>query len=146
MTGERSARTLGAVDLRRFDQPDELRTFEKGRLELIRISGLTVGRASYEPGWRWSKHVGRAEDKALCDVAHVGLVVSGRNRVRMADGEEFELTAGDLFAIAPGHDSWVVGDEPYVSLHLVGADSYAAKQRAANEPAAKQPTAKESTS
>jgi quercetin dioxygenase-like cupin family protein len=116
-----------AVDLRRFDETDEVRTFEKGELRLIRIGGLTLGRATYEPGWRWSQHVGAAEGKALCDVAHVGMVIAGRNRVRMKDGEEFELGPGDVFAIAPGHDSWVIGDERYVSLHLVGADQYAAK-------------------
>jgi quercetin dioxygenase-like cupin family protein len=118
---------LRTVDLRRFDEPDEVRAFEKGELRLVRIGGLTVGRASYEPGWRWSDHVGRAQGKALCDVAHVGLVVAGRNRVRMDDGREFEMKAGDLFAIAPGHDSWVVGDEPYESLHLLGGDEHAAR-------------------
>jgi hypothetical protein len=121
----RSPAGLADVDLRRFDQPDEVRTFEKGRLELVRIGGMTIGRASYEPGWKWSRHVGPERGKALCDVSHVGLVVSGRNRVRMADGREFELSEGDVFAIAPGHDSWVVGDAEYVSLHLMGADQYA---------------------
>ncbi|HEX8070138.1 MAG TPA: cupin domain-containing protein [Pyrinomonadaceae bacterium] len=113
------------LDLKRFDAPDEVRTFERGRFELVRLGGMTVGRASYEPGWRWSEHVGRAEGAALCQVEHVGLVVSGRAKVLMEDGTEMEMGPGDLFAVPPGHDSWVVGDEPYVSLHFMGADVYA---------------------
>ena len=92
----------------------------------MRIGGLTVGRARYEPGWKWSVHVAPTAGTPTCPVAHVGLVVSGHAKVRMdADGREVDLRAGDLFAIAPGHDSWVVGDEPYVSLHFLGADEYA---------------------
>ncbi|PYT17391.1 MAG: cupin [Acidobacteria bacterium] len=102
---------MTGITIRRFQKPDEARVFDKGRFELIRIGGLTVGRASYEPGWRWSEHV--------------GLVVSGRAMVVMDGGAEVVLGPGDLFSIAPGHDSWVVGDEPYVSLHFLGADSYA---------------------
>jgi quercetin dioxygenase-like cupin family protein len=120
-------KAMPVADLRRFDEPDEVRTFEKGELRLVRIGGLTVGRATYEPGWRWSEHVGRAQGKKLCNVSHIGMVITGRNRVRMEDGTEIEMKAGDLFAIAPGHDSWVVGEEPYESLHLVGGDEYAAR-------------------
>lgn len=111
--------------IRRFEEPDEHRAFELGRFDLIRVGGTTLGRAEYEPGWRWSEHVGKAQGQASCMVAHVGLVVSGRNRVQMDDGRIIDLGPGDLFEIGPGHDSWVLGDEPYVSLHLLGADSYA---------------------
>jgi hypothetical protein len=86
---------------------------------------MTIGRASYEPGWRWSTDVGAGLGKALCDVAHVGFVVSGRAGVAMADGRVAELAAGDVFVIDPGHDSWVIGDAPYVSLHFLGAGDYA---------------------
>ena len=113
------------VILRRFDQPDEVRTFEKGRFELVRIHGMTIGRAAYEPGWRWSEHVGAATGQKSCLVEHIGMVVSGRARAAMDDGRIFEMGPGDLFYIAPGHDSWVVGDEAYVSLHFLGADDYA---------------------
>jgi quercetin dioxygenase-like cupin family protein len=113
------------VILRRFDQPDEVRTFAKGRFELVRIHGMTVGRATYEPGWRWSEHVGVATGQKSCQVEHVGMVVSGRATAAMDDGRVFEMRPGDIFYIAPGHDSWVVGDEPYVSLHFLGADDYA---------------------
>lgn len=114
--------------IKRFDRPDELREFPLGSFELVALGGATLGRASYEPGWRWSEHVGAATGATLCDVAHVGMVVSGRAAVRMADGEEFVMEPGDLFAIPGGHDSWVVGDEPYVSVHLQGAATYAATE------------------
>ena len=104
------------VILKRFEQPDEARTFEKGRFEVVRLGGMTIGRATYEPGWKWSVHVGGAT---------VGIVVSGRATAAMDDGRVIEMKAGDVFYIAPGHDSWVVGDEPYVSLHFLGADMYA---------------------
>jgi hypothetical protein len=111
--------------LKRFEQPDELRTFPSGTFELLQLGEVTLGRASYEPGWRWSEHVGAATGATLCEVEHVGLVVSGRAAVRMADGTEFVMGPGDAFAIPGGHDSWVVGDEPYVSLHVQGASAYA---------------------
>lgn len=116
---------MEGIRIRRFDAPDETREFEKGRFEQVEIGKITVGRARYEPGWKWSEHVGPTVGTRSCEIEHVGLVVSGRVKVRMDGGEEAELGPGDLFAIAPGHDSWVVGDEPYVSLHLLGAERYA---------------------
>jgi quercetin dioxygenase-like cupin family protein len=110
--------------IRRFESPDESRAFPKGRFELVQLGGLTIGRARYEPGWRWSEHVGPDVGRKTCDVEHVGLVVSGHAKVLMEDGEEVDLTPGDLFFVPPGHDSWVVGSEPYVSLHLMGAERY----------------------
>lgn len=117
------------VDLKRFDSPDEVRVFEKGRFEILRIGGIVIGRARYEPGWRWSTHVGVACGKKSCEVEHVGLVVSGRATAAMDDGSITVLKPGDLFHIAPGHDSWVLGDEPYVSLHFLGASEYARAKR-----------------
>jgi quercetin dioxygenase-like cupin family protein len=116
------------VVLKRFEAPDEVRTFEKGKFELVHIGGMTIGRATYEPGWKWSEHVGKAIGKASCEVEHVGMVVSGTATAAMDDGRVFEMKAGDIFYIAPGHDSWVVGNEPYVSIHLMGAGDYAAKK------------------
>ena len=115
------------IILKRFDSADEARVFEKGRFELITLGGVTIGRASYEPGWVWYEHVGRAIGKKSCDVEHVGLVLQGRCAVKMDDGTEVILKPGDLFYVAPGHDSWVVGEEPYVSLHFLGATAYAKK-------------------
>jgi len=117
---------MSDVMLARFEKPDEVRSFDKGKFELVRIGGMTVGRATYDPGWKWSDHVGKALGKKSCDVEHVGLVISGRAAVAMDDGSKFEIAAGDLFHIAPGHDSWVIGEEPYVSLHFLGAGQYAA--------------------
>jgi quercetin dioxygenase-like cupin family protein len=116
---------MNDVILKRFDSPDEVRRFEKGKFELVKIGNMTVGRASYEPGWKWSEHVGPTAGASSCEIEHIGLVVSGRAAVLMNDGTLIELGPGDLFFVAPGHDSWVVGDEPYVSLHFLGADEYA---------------------
>jgi quercetin dioxygenase-like cupin family protein len=117
---------VGIVDLKRFETPDEVRVFEKGRLAVVKIAGMTLGRAEYEPGWRWSRHVGPTVGAARCTVAHVGMVLSGTATVAFEDGRVIELTAGTVFHVsADPHDSWVVGDRPYVSLHLMGADSYA---------------------
>ena len=119
-----------AVILKRFDRPDEVREFEKGRFELVHIGGMTIGRATYQPGWKWSEHVGKALGQTHCNVEHVGMVVSGCATIGMDDGRVTEIRAGDIFYTPPGppgHDSWVVGDEPYVSLHFLGADHYATK-------------------
>ena len=106
-----------------FDRPTETRTFEKGRFEVYEVGPMTLGRATYEPGWRWSSTSGAG---GLCQVEHVGLVLSGAAAVKMADGTERVMNAGEFFYVPPGHDSWVVGDEPYVSLHIMGSEGYAA--------------------
>ncbi len=116
---------MADVEIRRFEEADEVRSFELGSFDVVTLGGVTVGRASYEPGWVWSEHVGGATGDTVCRVEHVGLVVSGRAAVKMEDGTEYELTPGDLFFVAPGHDSWVIGEEPYVSLHFLGAADYA---------------------
>lgn len=92
------------VDLKRFDNPDEVRTSEKGKFEILHIGGMTIGRATYQPGWKWSAHVGAALGKASCDVEHVGMVISGRATAAMRDGSVKEMKTGDVFYIAPGHD------------------------------------------
>jgi hypothetical protein len=108
-----------------FDNPDELREFPKGRFELVTVHGATIGRATYQPGWKWSVDVAPTAGKPLCDVEHIGVVVSGCAVAAYADGTIVELNAGNVFYIPPTpHDSWVVGDEPYVSLHLQGAQHY----------------------
>jgi hypothetical protein len=118
------------VVLKSFDAPDEVRLFEKGKFEVVQIGGITIGRATYEPGWKWSEHVGPFSGAPLCDVEHVGLVLSGRAMAAMQDGPEVELSPGSVFHVpSVPHDSWVVGDEPYVSLHFLGAEKYT-KQKA----------------
>ena len=114
--------------LKRFEVPDEIRRFEKGKFEVVRIGNMTIGRATCEPGWRWSVDIGRGLGASLCNVEHVGLVLSGCATAATKDGTIHELSAGTLFYIPPGppgHDSWVVGHETYVSLHFMGAAVYA---------------------
>lgn len=105
--------------------PAEVRTFAKGKFEVYTVGPATLGRATYEPGWKWSEHVGSATGESSCQVEHVGLVLSGEAVAKMDDGREILMRAGDFFYIPPGHDSWVVGDEPYVSLHIMGSETYA---------------------
>jgi hypothetical protein len=108
-----------------FDTPDEIREFPKGRFELVTIRGLTIGRATYQPGWKWSEHVAPIANTPLCEVEHLGVVLSGHAVAAYADGTVIDLRAGTAFYIPPvPHDSWVVGNEPYVSLHLQGAQQY----------------------
>jgi hypothetical protein len=114
------------VILKRFESPDEVRDFPKGTFELVHLGGMTVGRATYQPGWKWSVDVGAALGQASCQVEHVGMVVRGCAVAAMDNGDVIEMSPGDIFYIPPGHDSWVVGDEAYVSLHFMGADDYAA--------------------
>jgi len=117
------------VILKRFEVPDEIREFPFGKFELVDLGGMTLGRATYQPGWKWSEHVGKPLGQSHCQVEHVGMVLSGCATAAMADGRVIEMRTGELFYIPPGppgHDSWVVGDEPYVSLHFLGADHYAA--------------------
>jgi cupin domain len=120
---------MNDVLLKRFENPDESRLMTKGRFDIVRLGGQTIGRAIYQPGWKWSLHVGPAVGATRCTVEHVGLVVAGTATAAFDDGRVFELKAGELFYIPPvPHDSWVVGDEPYVSLHFLGAEAYAAKK------------------
>src|SRR3954470_7807468 len=108
------------VILKRFESPDETRILAKGKLEIVRLGGMTIGRATYEPGWRWSVHVGPTVGALRCTVEHVGMVLSGAATAAFDNGEVYELSAGELFYIPPTpHDSWVVGDSPYVSLHFL---------------------------
>ena len=122
-----SMESIGVI-LKRFESPDETRVLEKGKFEIVRLGGMTIGRATYEPGWKWSEHVGPKVGAARCSVEHVGMVLSGSATAAFDDGTVIEMKAGELFYIPPApHDSWVVGDTPYVSLHFLGADHYAKK-------------------
>jgi quercetin dioxygenase-like cupin family protein len=114
------------LELVNFDNPTEVREFEKGRFELYEVGPTTLGRATYEPGWKWSEHVGPVTGESSCQVEHVGLVLRGQAVAKMDDGREVVMKPGDFFYVPPGHDSWVVGDEEYVSLHILGSEGYAA--------------------
>ncbi|MEU4271720.1 cupin domain-containing protein [Streptomyces sp. NPDC026092] len=114
---------------RSFDSADETRPFEdaKGRLDLITTDRGPVGRAVFEPGWQWSKHIKPIAGTDSCQAAHLGYVVGGRMKIVMDDGESLEVGPGDLFTVKPGHDAWVVGDEPCVALDWVGFGDYAVR-------------------
>lgn len=108
-----------------FTTPDEVRTFEKGKLELINIGGGVVGRLTLEPGWRWSLHVKPLAQTEWCEAPHFQYQLSGRLHVQMADGNEFEIGPGDVSALPAQHDAWVIGDEPVVLIDWSGASNYA---------------------
>ncbi|WP_330333742.1 cupin domain-containing protein [Streptomyces sp. NBC_00536] len=112
---------------RSFDSADETRPFEdgKGRLDLLTTDGGPVGRAVFEPGWRWSQHIKPLAGTESCESAHTGYVVSGRMKIVMDSGESGEIGPGDFIQIAPGHDAWVLGDEPCVALDWTGYGNYA---------------------
>jgi len=113
------------VILKRFERPDEIRILTKGKFEIVRLGGMTIGRATYEPGWRWSEHVGPSVGASRCQIEHVGMVLAG-TATAVFDDRVVEMHRGDLFHIPPvPHDSWVLGNEPYISLHFLGADHYA---------------------
>jgi quercetin dioxygenase-like cupin family protein len=117
---------IDPVTLKRFESADEVREMPGGRFEIVRLGGVTIGRATYFPGWRWSVDVGPTVGSDRCSVEHVGLVLTGTATAAFDDGTVIELRAGSLFHIpAIPHDSWVVGDQPYVSLHFLGAEHYA---------------------
>jgi Cupin domain len=111
---------LAQLQRKSLDQPDETRPVEKGKVEVVEIGGKSVLRSTFEPGWRWSECVKPIVGGDSCQVDHFGYVVSGRIKVRTDDGEEQEYGAGDAFHIPPGHDGWVVGDEPYIAVDVTG--------------------------
>ena len=120
---------MAGIEIRRFEAPDETRPFEAhGRVELVTIGGREIGRGTFEPGWRWSQDVKPIAQTDSCEFAHLGYVVSGRMRVLMDDGSEGTIGPGDVFAIAPGHDAEVVGDEPCVMIDVGEEDAEYAKR------------------
>jgi len=117
---------MASFERKRFDAPDETRPFQdKGKVEILNIGGGVVGRAIFEPGWKWSEHVRPIAGTDTCQAAHVGYVVSGRQIVLMDDGTEFEIGPGDVISIPAGHDGWTIGDETCVVLDFAGMADYA---------------------
>jgi quercetin dioxygenase-like cupin family protein len=106
-------------------KPDEVRNFEKGHIDLVNIGGGVVGKAVFEPGWRWSEHVKPIAKTEWCEAPHFMYQISGRMHVKMADGQEFEMVPGDIAMMPSGHDAWVVGDEAVVAIDWQGATNYA---------------------
>ncbi len=120
-----TAKVLEKSDVKSFYKPDEVREFPKGRLELITINGVTIGRAILEPGWKWSTSVQPFAGTSSCQAAHFQYHVSGVLRVRMEDGTEFDCRKGDISLVPSGHDAWVVGSEPVIIVDFQGMKEYA---------------------
>ena len=108
-----------------LNSPDETRSFPKGKVEVVTVGGVTFGRATLEPGWKWSVHVKPIAKTKSCEAPHTQYHLSGRLRVRMDDGTEVEFGPGDVGHIPPGHDGWVVGNEPVVFVDVSGMADYA---------------------
>jgi len=107
--------------------PDETRSFEKGKIDLANLGDITIGRGSFEPGWSWEKCIKPIVKTNSCQVRHTMYIISGRMNVIMDDGTQSENGPGDVAVIPPGHNAWVIGDEPCVSVDFTGAKDYAKK-------------------
>jgi hypothetical protein len=116
---------LEQAEVKNFTSPDEVREFPLGRAELIEVGGATVGRATLQPGWRWSESIKPIAQTPSCQAAHFQYHVAGTLRIRMDDGTELDCKPGDVSAVAPGHDAWVVGDEPVVIVDFQGMIDFA---------------------
>jgi PAS domain S-box-containing protein len=113
------------LEARSHGSPDEVRSLNKSRIEVVRLEGFTLGRFKFEPGWRWSECIKPVAKTDLCQVSHVGYAVSGRTTVRMEDGTEKTIAAGESYTIPPGHDGWVEGNEAFVGIEVMSAEHYA---------------------
>ena len=116
---------MRSVEHKDFAKPDEVRTFDKGRAEILNTTGGVVGRLVLEPGWKWSKHVKPIAKTTLCEAPHFQYHVSGTIHIVMADGTQFDAGPGSITSLPAGHDAWVVGGEPVVLVDFYGATEYA---------------------
>ncbi len=116
---------MNAWELKRFGDPDEVREFPKGKVELVKIGGASVGRAILEPGWKWSTSIKSISGTPSCEARHFQYHEAGVLRVRMDDGSEFDCHPGDVSFLPSGHDAWVVGDEPVIVVDFQGMIDYA---------------------
>lgn len=116
---------MPGIASKRFDQPDETRTPDKTRVDVVRLGDTEVGRFTFQPGWRWAECIKPVVGGESCQVDHVGYVASGRLTVTHEDGTQVSLAPGDAYRISPGHDAWVDGDEPFVGYEFKGAATYA---------------------
>lgn len=116
---------LTKMEKKEMAHPDEKRSFPKGQVELVNLSGVTFGRATLQPGWKWSTCVKPTAKTESCQASHLQYHVSGRLHVRMDDGSEDEFGPGDVSSLPPGHDAWVVGSDPVVVIDVTGMENYA---------------------
>ena len=115
---------MAKMEGKNFSTSDEVRTFDKGKVEIINIGGRTIGRATFQPGWRWSKSVKPLANTKSCEAPHFQYHVSGTIRVKTDDGVERDFKAGDVSLLGAGHDAWVIGDEPVVVVDFQGMVDY----------------------
>lgn len=115
------------MEVKSFNKPDEVRTPPKTKIEVVKVGDSTVMRATFEPGWKWSECIKPIAGTNSCQAPHVNYVISGRMKVVMDDGTEMEMGAGDAADIPPGHDAWVIGNEPCVAIDFAAGKVYAKK-------------------
>lgn len=120
---------MAKMEKKNLGSPSEKRTFDKGKFEVVKVGGVTVGRATFKPGWKWSESVKPIVKTDSCQAEHAMYMVSGRMKVKMNDGSEKEFRPGDAGFVPPGHDAWVVGKEPAVFLDFTAAEYYAKKAK-----------------
>lgn len=116
---------MNKLVIKRFEDPDEMRSFPKGKVEFNRVGNMPVMRNTFQPGWRWSESVKPIAQTDSCQVYHILYILSGQLAIRMDDGSTAEFGPGDLGVLPPGHDAWVVGDVPCVNLDFGGSSNYA---------------------
>jgi hypothetical protein len=116
---------VALAEQKTFRTPDESRKFERGQLDLLKIGGVEIGLLTLQPGWRWSDHVKPLAGTDLCEAPHFQYHLEGTLHIVMADGTEMDAKPGDVTALPQGHDAWVVGDEPVVTVDWCGASDYA---------------------
>lgn len=108
-----------------FTVPDETRSFPNGRIEVVNLDEVSIGRFVFQPGWRWSTDVSPITGARSCQHRHLGYTISGTLEIQMNDGTRMTIGPGESYEIPPGHDGWVVGDEPWVSVEFTSAHDYA---------------------
>jgi uncharacterized cupin superfamily protein len=116
---------MAGVEAKNLDRPDEVRTPDKTKVDVVQVGSTEVGRFTFQPGWRWSECIKPVVGTESCELEHVGYAVSGRIHVEHEDGTAVEIGPGDAYHIAPHHDAWVVGDEPFVGMEFKSAGEYA---------------------
>lgn len=116
---------VSRFQVKSHSSPDEVRTPGKTRVEVVQLDGYTIGRMQLEPGWRWAECIKPVVKTDECQVSHVGYAISGKITVRMKDGTQKTIVAGDSYTIPPGHDAWVEGNQPFVGIEVLNADVFA---------------------
>jgi quercetin dioxygenase-like cupin family protein len=125
---EKEENAMAKMESKSFDNPEETRSINKGKIEVVKLGEVTAMRVRFEPGWKWSECVKPVVGTESCQVGHLMHVVSGRMGVRMDDGSQAEFGPGDVGVIPPGHDAWIVGDEAFVGIDFQGGAVYAKPQ------------------